>query len=270
MISVIIPTYNRSALLKRAINSVLSQTLPVLEIIISDDGSTDDTEIMVSSYCNEKIKFLKNIHSGKPAVPRNNAIKMAKGTWIAFLDSDDEWHPQKLEKQIEICNKLDISAICSNALHMNSRGECQGDYLLHKSSGIFGFNELLNENIIVCSSVLIKKKLIDKIGGFDENDSFRAIEDYLLWLKVGSISNWFFISEALLNYSDNFEISIRSSDSRSGDEHSKIVKNELLRWLPEYDYLSRNYILTKNKNKTAFDFIARVKATMKNLINSIR
>ena len=252
MISVIIPTFNREKLISHAINSVLTQTYPVLEILVCDDGSTDNTESVVNSFNNEKIKYIKCDHSGKPAVPRNVAITKAKGNWIAFLDSDDEWLPHKLESQMSLLNKYELKAICSNALRVDSNKKNQGDYLQNSRSRKFGFGELLHENVIICSSVLIEKKLIDKCGLFNEEDEFRAIEDYLLWLKVAKQSQWYYVSESLLKYNDDFTNSIRSTDVRRGDEQKRLILDYLEKWISKDDFINYSLIVemhAKNKSK---------------------
>ena len=116
-ISVIIPTFNRAnSYLLRAINSVLSQSYKPLEILICDDGSTDNTKAIIDSLDSNLVKYLYCGRNKRPSVPRNIGIKKAKGNWIAFLDSDDYWYENKLEVQVKILKKEStINAICSNA-----------------------------------------------------------------------------------------------------------------------------------------------------------
>src|SRR3989344_7750625 len=102
MVSVIIPTYNRASLLSRAIESVMNQTFKDFELIIVDDGSIDNTRDMVERFrrMDARVKYLRQENSGTPASPLNIGIKNSQGEYLAFLDDDDEWLPQKLEKQI--------------------------------------------------------------------------------------------------------------------------------------------------------------------------
>ena len=102
LVSVIIPTYNRAKLLKRAIESVLNQTFQDFELIVVDDGSTDDTKEIVKSFNNQKIIYIYQENFGGAALPKNVGIKMAQGKYIAILDSDDEWLPEKLQKQVTL------------------------------------------------------------------------------------------------------------------------------------------------------------------------
>lgn len=248
-ISVIIPTYNRANLLVNTINSVLMQTFPVLEILICDDGSSDDTENIVKSINNDKIKYVKCAHSGKPAAPRNVGISQARGNWIAFLDSDDEWLPHKLERQIAILEKKGAKAICSNALRVDSKNIIQGDYLRNTKSRFVGFEELLNENVIICSSVIIEKELIDSCGCFNEDDNFRAIEDYLLWLMISNQVQWYYLYESLLKYKDDFDNSIRGTDTRLANEQKRLILNHLSLWLFSDNSLNYNLVMDKLNNK---------------------
>jgi glycosyltransferase involved in cell wall biosynthesis len=98
LVSVIIPTYNGAHYLSHAIESVLSQTMKDLQVIIADDGSTDDTALVAESYKNQ-VEYTKINHAGLPAVTRNAGLKLAHGEYIAFLDADDSWLPEKTEKQ---------------------------------------------------------------------------------------------------------------------------------------------------------------------------
>lgn len=101
LVSVIIPTYNRSDLIKETINSVLNQTHKNFELIMVDDGSTVNTKTVIESFKDNRIKYILQKHHGLLAVARNNGLKVAIGEYIAFLDSDDIWLTNKLEKQIE-------------------------------------------------------------------------------------------------------------------------------------------------------------------------
>jgi len=116
-VSVIVPTYNRSAALKQAIKSVSHQTYPVHEIVVVDDGSTDNTKSLISqiSKVHHQIKYIKIRHSGLPAIARNAGITIATGEYIAFLDSDDIWDKNKLKIQIREMNKYNTLASATNA-----------------------------------------------------------------------------------------------------------------------------------------------------------
>ena len=109
LVSIIIPMYNREKTIKMAVESILEQTCQDFELIIVDDCSTDNTDEVVASIKDERIRYLKNERNSGAAVSRNRALREAKGRWIAFLDSDDLWMPEKLEKQISFMEKNDYS-----------------------------------------------------------------------------------------------------------------------------------------------------------------
>lgn len=114
-VSVIVPTWNRAHLLKRVIQGAFNQSVTPLEILVSDDGSVDDSEKIVKSINNNRVKWINGMHAGLPAVVRDKGIKIAKGEWITFLDSDDWWKKDKLKKQLELVKKLQVKAACSSA-----------------------------------------------------------------------------------------------------------------------------------------------------------
>ena len=101
LVSIIMPSYNTASFISKTIESVLNQTYKNWELLIVDDCSTDDTDEIVSKYNDKRIVYLKNEKNSGAAISRNRALRNAKGKWIAFLDSDDLWHPTKLEKQIK-------------------------------------------------------------------------------------------------------------------------------------------------------------------------
>src|SRR3989304_3363777 len=174
-VSVIIPTWNRANIVVKAIKSVLNQTLPPLEILVCDDGSIDDTFEIVKSIKNKRIKWIAGAHSGLPAVPRNRGIKESRGEWLTFLDSDDEWLPKKLEKQLALAKRLDCLAVCCNAYSVDAEGK-RKKYLAYSKETI-DFFDLLKANHVICSTAVIHRSLISKCLGFPENKNLKAIED---------------------------------------------------------------------------------------------
>lgn len=188
MISVVIPNYNRAELLKKAIQSVLAQTVEVDEILICDDGSTDNSKFVVDSFKSNKIKWNKLKHSGTPAIPRNYGINISKGDWIAFLDSDDTWLPNKIENQLLIINKYNCLAVCTEVVSEKNISKLKISIDNIKK---LTFRDLLKNNDITCSSVLISKKIIQKVGFFSESSDLRAIEDYEYWLRISAICPWY-------------------------------------------------------------------------------
>jgi len=180
-ISVIIPTYNREKLLKKTLDSVLNQTVQADEIIIIDDGSSDNTKELIANYENNTIRYIIQKNAGVSNA-RNNGIQKAKNDWICFLDSDDIWEINKLEKQIQF-HKDNPHILFSHTDELwifNDKIIKQKKHQL-KPSG-FCFEQNISNTLIGASTVMIHKKLFDNIGYFDEN--LIACEDYDLWLRI--------------------------------------------------------------------------------------
>ena len=193
-ISVVIPSYNRKEFLKRSIDSAINQTKKPFEIIVVDDGSTDGTETMIKSDY-DFVKFIKQKNKGVSAA-RNIGIKVSIGEWICFLDSDDEWKKDKLEKQINAMksnpgykffhsNEIWIK----NGIRINQKKK-------HKKYGGDIFDKCLDMCRISPSSVMINKTVFDEVGNF--NEDLVVCEDYELWLRICDKYRVFFIDEPLI------------------------------------------------------------------------
>ena len=180
MVSVIIPTYNRGRMLKEAIESVLTQDFADFELIVVDDGSTDNTNDILKEY-QEDIIVLKQINKGVSAA-RNTGIASATGHFIAFLDSDDIWMPAKLSLQIEFFNSNPDALICQTEEIWVRNGVRVNPKKRHKKISGDIFEPSLSLCLVSPSAVMIKQSLFEKVGVFDE--SLPACEDYDLWLRI--------------------------------------------------------------------------------------
>ncbi len=180
-ISVIIPTYNRASTIERALQSVLGQTFPPQEIIVVDDASTDNTSEILEKY-SDKISIITNPKNSGVSISRNVGIQQARGDWIAFLDSDDQWESRKLEKQnqfhavhpelkISQCDEIWIR----NGVRVNPMDK-------HAKRGGWIFEACVPRCIVSPSAVIIHKQIFKHLGLFDVN--FLACEDYDLWLRI--------------------------------------------------------------------------------------
>lgn len=193
-VSVIIPTYNRSELAKEAIDSVLNQTFKDFELLIVDDGSTDDTKTVVSQY-GSKLSYYLIGHKGVSAA-RNFGIEKSCGEYITFLDSDDLWEKDKLKEQMQFFDKNPEAKICytdeiwfRDDIRVNPRKKH------YKPSGDV-FLEMLPLCRISASSVMFKREIIDDVGVFDEN--LPVCEDYDLWLRMSLKYPIYFIDMPLI------------------------------------------------------------------------
>ena len=193
-VAAVIPTFNRASLVSRAIDSVMRQTFLPSEIIVVDDGSTDNTEDLISEKYHS-VSYLKTENRGVSAA-RNIGIKATKSEWIAFLDSDDEWLPQKLEKQIaKISNQHNYKIIhCEEIWFRNGRRV--NPKIKHKKYGGYIFEKCLPLCVISPSAVVIHRDIFQELGCFDE--TLPACEDYDLWLRICSKYPVLFVDEPLI------------------------------------------------------------------------
>lgn len=197
LVSIVMPAYNCEKYVVEAINSILAQTYRNWELLVLDDGSKDNTLRIIEEFSQKdsRIKALPNGKNMGVSATRNRGIELASGEWIAFLDSDDMWKPEKLEKQFEIVEKEAAEFLFTGSSYINEEGE--------PYKGIFEvpekitYKKLRNQNVISCSSVLVRKKYFEHIKM--EKDEMH--EDYAVWLrilKLGVIA--FGVNEPLLIY----------------------------------------------------------------------
>jgi glycosyltransferase involved in cell wall biosynthesis len=179
-ISAIIPTFNRAEVLLRAIDSVLNQTYPCQEIIVIDDGSTDDTLNILTPYIEQKKIIYKKTENRGVSAARNLAVEMASCEWVSFLDSDDEWLPEKNQKQVEYHQKSNCSLIHGEEIWIR-KGKRVNPKFKHKKSGGSIFEKCLPLCLISPSATMINKSMLMDLGGF--NEEYIVCEDYDLWLR---------------------------------------------------------------------------------------
>lgn len=195
-VSVVIPVYNSSKYILSAIDSVFSQDYKNHEIIVVDDGSTDDTCSVIESKYLGKVNIIKIKNSGV-SVARNIGINLSNGYYIAFLDSDDLWESSKLAKQVKA-----IEEDKENGVSYTSRFIIKNENIItseeRKSWSGFVLNKILIRNFICLSSVLIKKECFLKCGFFDE--TLKVSEDYDLWIRVSNRYKFVYLDERLVYY----------------------------------------------------------------------
>ena len=233
-VSVIIPTWNRENLIRNTIHSAQNQTIKNIEILVCDDGSTDDTNQIVKEINkkDKRVKWIEGKHYGRPAIPRNIGIKKAEGEWIAFLDSDDKWLPQKLERQLKIMKEINCLASATNAWRFIQTTKVKEIFYSYNQK-LITFNNLTKINYIVCSSAVIHKSILKITNGFPENKSLKTLEDYAMWLRVATQTNFAFINKPLLIYRDNPENSIRNIGEKDEYIQKKYIYKNFLKWAKE-------------------------------------
>lgn len=194
LVSIIMPSYNTAPYIRETIQSVLNQTYQNWELIIVDDCSTDNTDEVVASINDNRIRYLKNEKNIGAALSRNRALREAKGRWIAFLDSDDLWMPEKLEKQISFMEKNGYSFSYTNYEEIDIEGKESGVRVTGPKkvtkTGMFNYCWL------GCLTVMYDSKKI----GLIQIEDIKKNNDYAIWLKVCKKVDCYLLNEYLGKY----------------------------------------------------------------------
>ncbi|MFN4151216.1 MAG: glycosyltransferase family 2 protein [Candidatus Sericytochromatia bacterium] len=265
LISVVIPTYNRSNYLIEALNSVINQTYKNIEIIIVDDGSKDNTKEIVNNYIElNKIKNIKYYYkdNGGVATARNFGIQKSEGIFISFLDSDDLWKEDKLLKQIKLFNDPKIGLVHSHYSILKEDNQLITN-IPEKEEKFNGnmYSNMKIHNLVGTSTVVIRKECIDKVGFFE--GEYSPAEDYDLWLRISKEYDFGYISESLVYYrefsSENISRNLTKLENgvikilNKHWDNISITKSEKedkdLAYSRFYSYLSTNYYEQENKEK---------------------
>ena len=256
-VSVVTPTHNRAELLRTAITSVLGQTFKDWEMIIVDDHSKDNTPEVVENFADERVKYLKNIEKNGPSIARNLAISAASGEYIAFLDDDDEWLPQKLKKQIGILDSCPskIGGIYSNRLMIDKHtGNTYSENPEVDTLRGNLLNQLMIKNPIHTSTLIIRKACIDKIGGFDEG--MRYMEDRDLFMRLSMHWDIEYVDEPLTKayYHGKAHLSRNLEGQTHGREiilnrYRQLFKKNRRSWSKMYICLGAQYCQLRNMSK---------------------
>lgn len=198
--SVIIPTHDRADFLRLAIISTLNQTFQDCEIIIVDDGAKDNTQEIVNSFSDKRIKYIRHEANKGPSAARNTGIAASNSDYIAFLDDDDEWLPKKLEKQINLLESSPsiIGGVYTGFLNIDRES---GKVFTHQTPTKRGniLNDLLIDNCIgTASTVLLRKECFERVGLFDDNIHFS--EDWDMWIRISKEFEFEYVNEPLVRH----------------------------------------------------------------------
>ena len=261
LVSVIIPTYNRAAYLQKALQSVKEQTYQPLEIIVIDDGSTDDTRIMLEG-CEVQLRYIYQENKGISGA-RNTGIRNANGEYVAFLDSDDYWVPEKTAQQVALFKQHpEYGLVASRCASIR----LDGSYRERNRPGRSGWilEDLFKANFIRTSAAMVKKECFENIGLFDEE--LKECEEYDLWLRIAAQYPMGFIDKSLAVYVDNPEG--MSTDSLTGRLYRlKVLEKQYLqnkipanlyaqRIANTCHYIGRHYI-KRGEKETGFSYLLK-------------
>jgi glycosyltransferase involved in cell wall biosynthesis len=220
LVSVIIPTFNSGQYIKAALESVFNQTYKNIEVIVVDDGSTDNTRVVLEAFM-KQIKYIYK-ENGGPASARNRGVKEAKGEFIAFLDADDMWLPEKIELQFGVFVKDQrIGLVSCNHHQIDEKGQIlEESKHIHYLSQKVLFNVLLVKNVVSGgSNAIIKKECFDKVGLFDEH--LHGTEDWDMWLRIAKYYDVKFVEQPLV------KIMVRQNSISGTTNADKMLENEL-------------------------------------------
>jgi len=286
LVSVIIPTYKRPYwVLMRAVKSVLDQSYTNLEVIIVDDSGTNDTnrndvENEIRKITDHRVRYIQHAYNQGACKARNTGIENSRGNYIAFLDDDDEWLPNKLELQLK---KMDASqaglVYCDYyAITLKDDIQVKKDVRAHRISG-WVYDELILRNFIGSTSfVLLKKEVLDSCGNF--NESMKSAQDFELWLRISKKYEVDYVDTPLVNYY------VHGGERITSNVDSQIQGHESINAL-NMDYLATNpkvlcmrrlklvhYYAVKNCYKTAllkwFDAVKIYPFQIENLLSLLK
>ena len=225
-VSVVIPTYNRKAVLLESIASVQRQTFGDLEILVCDDGSSDGSReaVLAVAAADGRVRWVAGEHCGSPGPVRNRGIRAAAGEWIAFQDSDDLWIPEKLEKQLAVLRTApDAQFIYAHAAALLPDGSRvrMTPFRIPRQGRIF--ETLLMYSVVHPQTMVVKRSLLDQVGHFNEGMGLRIVEDYELVLRLAAAVPFHFVDEDLVLYRTQAD-SISADLFGSIDEYEQVLK----------------------------------------------
>lgn len=280
-VSVVIPTHNRADLLPRAINSVLAQTEQDFEVIVVSDGSTDDTEKVVKEIQNKdnRVQF-EHYSPGKGGnFARNEGIRLSQGVYVAFLDDDDEWVPNKLEKQLALMEQNSKMVLCYTGVHVIYVNEKIEYSFLPKHEGDLSRVILLDNCIGSTSTPMVRKSVFEESGVFD-ND-LAALQDFDLWIRITQYGEVGVVKEELINYYNyrgtkqvsavtaKYENAFAYINNKYKDLFAQMTESEKTTKLVNEYILLGNKAMRNNEKKKARSYYKKVlksKFSLKNMV----
>lgn len=247
IVSVILPVYNGEQFVSRAIESVLNQTYKELELIVVDDGSSDNSLDVVQSYADSRLKVFTK-ENGGPASARNLGIQHCSGEYIALIDQDDLWYPTKLQKQVATIHRKNCALVHCDALSIYEDGSrpAQTWSVLYPPKSGRVFRELWHQNFVLSSSAIFRKSIISKVGLLSEDHKCLGVDDKEYWLRIALKYEIGYVHEVLVERSihkTNFGYLNRRTRAMMHRNGINVKK--------EYYYIAQNKI-SKREMSNAF------------------
>lgn len=241
MVTIITPMHNDGRFVRQAIESVLAQTYQDWEMIIVDDCSTDDSLSIANSYASERIRVIRNAENKGAAYSRNVALREAKGDYIAFLDADDWWAPNKLERQLKFMQDLGIQFSCTAYFRVQETGEktlASAPYVISKK-------RMRRCSYVGCLTAMYDRRAI---GLIQVKESITKRNDYAMWLQISERFPCYFLAEPLAYYRIRANSLSRISNRRLLKYHQKLFRIQMgYSWIRAWFCALRNgyYVLKK-------------------------
>ncbi len=263
LVSIVVPTYNRAGNITKTVDSILDQTYKNIELIIVDDGSTDNTQDVLKSYA-DRIQYIYQDNAG-PSAARNKGIQEAQGEFIAFLDSDDLWKPEKIEKQVELLIKAGPEVPCCicNSTMDGYTAENKNSFEIANlvppyQEGIWHnvFEVLLSRFILFNQAIMVRKEALNNAKGFDE--SLWLLEDHDLALSLALEGPWAYTCEPLVMWQHGSEHSLSESAKSKPVMHQQSRQKIYLNALERLSNNDDNLISKVKFYIRQFDFNIRV------------
>ncbi len=268
LVSVVLPTYNYARYLPESVGSVLSQTYPHYEVIVVDDGSTDNTKDVLNPFM-QRIKYIKLEQNKGLPVARNTGIQSARGKYIAFIDADDFWLPEKLQTEIEYFDKQrNAGMVYSKHVNIDENGRViDADVKKRLPSGNIFIQLFSEQNFVIASSVVVRKNVFETTGLFDEQ--LVNCQDWDMWLRIAFYFNIAGINKTLVKYRHNphslsknrnnvlkyqkiiIDKMYNSFKDKENGLHEKLYKKRLA---SHYAKVGRYYLRTGDKNRAHENF----------------
>ena len=257
-VSVIVTCYNYGHYLAGCLDSIHAQTFEDFEVIVVDDGSTDDTPHQIQPYLSrdDRIQYIRTTNEGQ-ASAKNTGIRNACGEFVAFLDADDLWHPEKLKKQLVLFEDRSIGVVFSRMEFIDEEGRAivsqePSGYLRLRSGQVT--DHLLFDNFVPFSSSMVRRELLKNYGGFDETLAMGI--DWDLWLRLSLHCQFAYVDEPLLRYrvghagqmSKKLEVRQKCSDlifKRFVDDNKERLNPDIVKKAISYTHCSRGYYFRK-------------------------
>jgi glycosyltransferase involved in cell wall biosynthesis len=226
-VDIIVTTYKRYDLLQEALKSVANQSYPYWHCWITEDGESQETYEAVKSFLRDnRFAYLPGTHTGYPSVPRNRAIRQGTAPYVALLDDDDLWLPQKLENQIAFLkNHPDCVLLGCNGFRWKGTSEPNNAQLYFERKKMFGkinYNNFVNQNYLIHSSVIFRRNAVEKSGLYNEDPSLQPGQDYELWLRIGVLGEIWNLAEPLVVYRETPSTHYNKKSNRY-DKYKKLA-----------------------------------------------